>query len=108
MGSYALVVASARTGRIARLPSPTPVTPTPAIAISGRNDYGSRGVHTWTVSKGRTAHAEPATATLASKSPITSLVIDFIALDLLLYQTRDTGRVFARLLGLPVLAPDGG
>jgi hypothetical protein len=41
------------------------------------------------------AHAEPATATLASKSPITSLVIDFIALDLLLYQTLDTGKVFA-------------
>jgi hypothetical protein len=51
------------------------------------------------------AHAEPATATLASKSPITSLVIDFIALDLLLYQTRDTGRVFARLLGMSVLGP---
>ncbi len=51
------------------------------------------------------AHAEPATATLASKSPITSLVIDFIALDLLLCQTRDTGGVFARLLGMSVSGP---
>jgi hypothetical protein len=51
VGSYALVVASARIGRIARLPSPTPVMPTPAIAIARRYDHGPRGVHTW-VSKG--------------------------------------------------------
>ena len=48
-GSYALVVASARIGRIARLPTPTPVMPTPVMAR--RYNHGPRGVHA-RVSKG--------------------------------------------------------
>jgi hypothetical protein len=42
---------------------------------------------------GTIAHAEPATATLASKSPITSF---FIALDLLLCLTLDEAGLFAQ------------
>ena len=49
VGSSALVASSARIGRIARLPTPTPVMPTPAIAR--RDDHGARSIHT-RVSKG--------------------------------------------------------